>query len=141
MHQGAGERHLLPHAAGKSLAALVRVRLKAEPADQFARADFRRLCLDAPKAGDEFEILERRELGDRIGERVDAADGDRAGVGTQQSGHHAQRGGLAGAVGADQRIEFAAVNGEVEGVDRRPVETLGEPAHRERDGTLGLADG
>ena len=135
----------------------MRVRLEAEPADQFARAHFRGLCLDAPKAGDEFEIFERRELvvdhrlvrqpggdllgGDRIGERVDAADGDRAGVGTQQAGHHAQRRGLAGAVGADQRIEFAAVDGEVERVDGRPVETLGEPAHRERDGTMGLANG
>ena len=62
VHQRAGERHLLPHAAGKSLAALMCVRLEAEPADQFARARFRRLRVDAPEPGDEFEILERREL-------------------------------------------------------------------------------
>ena len=40
VHQRAGERHLLPHAAGKAFAALMRVRLEAEPADQFARARF-----------------------------------------------------------------------------------------------------
>ena len=62
VHQRAGERHLLPHALGKSLAALMRVRLKSEPVDQFARTRFRSCGVDAPEPGDEFEIFERREL-------------------------------------------------------------------------------
>ena len=70
-------------------------------------------------------------------ERVDALDRDRAGVGLEQPGHHAQGRRLAGAIGADQRVEFAAVNGEIERVDRGPVEALAKPANRERDGTLG----
>ncbi len=133
----------------------MRVRFEAEPADQFARARFRRLCLDAPEPGDEFEIFERRELvvdhrlvrqpggdllgGDRTAERVDAVDDDRAGVGPQQAGHHAQGGGLAGAVGTDQHVEFAAIDGEIERVDRGPLEAFGEPAHRERDRAIVLA--
>src|SRR5262249_23826928 len=63
---------------------------------------------------------------------------DRAGVGTQQPNHHAQGGGLAGAVGADQRIELAAIDGEIERVDGWPVEALGEPPRCERDWTLSL---
>ena len=35
-----------------------------------------------------------------------------------------KRRGLAGAVGPEQRIEFAAANGEIEPVDRGAVETL-----------------
>ena len=132
----------------------MRVRLEAEPADQFACARFRRLCLDTPEPRDEFEILEGRELvvdhrlvrqpggdllgGNRIGQRIDAIDGDRAGVGPQQPGHHAQGRGLAGAIGADQHIEFAAIDGEIERIDRGPVEALGEPANRERDGAFYL---
>ena len=112
-------------------------------------ARFGRARLDAPEPGDEFEIFERRQLvvdhrlvgqpggdllgGDRIGERVDAVDADRAGVGPQQPDHHAQRRGLAGAVRPDQRVELAAIDGEVERVDRGPVETLAQPAQRERD--------
>ncbi len=47
VHQRAGERHLLAHALGEALAALVRVRREAEPVDQLARArlgDRRRRC-------------------------------------------------------------------------------------------------
>ena len=44
--------------------------------------------------------------------------------GRSKPDHHAQRRRLAGAVGAEQRIEFAAVDGEIERVDRRPVEAL-----------------
>ena len=56
--------------------------------------------------------------------RVDAEDRDRAGVGLQQPGHHAQRRGLAGAVRAEQRVEFAGANREIERIDRRAVKTL-----------------
>src|SRR5476651_770533 len=70
-------------------------------------------------------------------ERVNAVDDDRTGVGPQQSGHHAQGSGFAGAVGTDQHVEFAAIDGEVERIDRGPVEALAEPANRERDGAIG----
>jgi len=62
--------------------------------------------------------------GDRILERIDAEDRDRAGVGPQEARNHAQSGGLASAVGADQGVEFTGVNCEVEAVDRRTVKTL-----------------
>ena len=45
--------------------------------------------------------------------------------GSQQAGHHAQSGGLAGAVGAKQRIKFAGSDGEIECIDRKAVKTLG----------------
>ena len=35
-----------------------------------------------------------------------------------------KRRGLAGAVGADQRIELAGADGEIERIDRRAVKTL-----------------
>ena len=59
--------------------------------------------------------------------------------GAQQAGDHAQCRGLASAVGADQRVEFAAIDGEIERVDRGAVEALGKPANRERDGPSGSA--
>ncbi len=155
VHERARERHFLLHAAGKSFAALMRVRLKAEPADQLARPRFGYAAFDAPEPGYEFEIFERGELvvdhrfvrqpgsdplgGDRIGQRVDAFDRDRAGVGTQQPDHHAQGGGLAGAVGADQRIELAAIDDEIDRVDGGAVETLGESARCQGDRTFCLA--
>jgi len=96
--------------------------------------------VDAPEAGDEFEIFQRRQLvvdhrlvgdpchdllgGDGIGERVDAQNGDRAGVGFEQAGDHPQGRGLAGAIGAEQGVKFACANGQVERVDRRAVKTL-----------------
>ena len=104
------------------------------------RGRFRNRGIDAPEAGDEFEIFQRRQLvvdhrlvrdprrhllgGDGIGERVDAEHRDRTGIGPQQAGHHAQRRGLAGAVGPEQRIEFAGSDGEIERVDREAVKTL-----------------
>ena len=49
---------------------------------------------------------------------------DRSGVGPRQPGHHAQRRGLAGAVGPDQRIELARLDGEIERIDREAIKTL-----------------
>ena len=49
VHQRAGERHLLPHALGEALAALVGVRREAEPADQFVRRALRRACGSMPQ--------------------------------------------------------------------------------------------
>ena len=79
--------------------------------------------IDAPEAGDESEIFQRRQLvvdhrlvgnpghdllgGDRVIQRIDPEYRYRSGVGPQQAGHHAQGRGLAGAVRPEQRIEFA----------------------------------
>ena len=130
------------------------MRREPEPVEQFAGARLGELRLDAPEAGDEFQIFLGRELvvghrlvgnpggetlgGDRIGERVDAGDADRARVGTQEPGDHAQGRGLAGAVGAEQRVELAGAHGEIEAVDRRAVEAFGEPADFE--GVVGVSD-
>ena len=78
---------------------------------------------------------------DRIGERVDAGDRDRAGVGTQQARDHAQRGGLAGAVRAEQAVELAGAHHEVEAVDGGAVEHFLEAADFERGERLVLVHG
>ena len=138
--QRAGQRHLLAHALGKSLAALVEMRRKAERDQKLMRASLRDFRLDAPEAGDEFEIFQRRQFvvdhrlvghprhhllgGDRFAQRVDAEYPDRSGVGPQQACDHAQRRGLAGTVGSDQGVELAGTDGEIECVDRGAVKTL-----------------
>ncbi len=145
VHQRAGERHLLPHAFGKSFAAFVGMRRELEPIQKLRGARSGNRRLDAPQPGDEFQIFARREffvdhrlVGDprhdpfrrnRIGERVDAAHANRAGVGAKQAGDHPQRRGLAGAVGADQRIKLAGTHRQVETVDRGAVEALDETAN------------
>ena len=53
---------------------------------------------------------------------------DRARVGPEQADDHAQRRGLAGAVRPEQRVELAGADREIEMIDRRAVERLGEPA-------------
>ena len=136
--QRAGQRHLLLHAARKTLAAGAGVVGEAERRQKLVGArlgDFRR---HAPEAGDEFEIFDRGKLviehglvrqpgghalgGDRVAQGVDPEDRDFAGIGRQQAGHHAQRRRFAGAVGAEQRVEFARPDRQVEVVDRRLAE-------------------
>ena len=144
VHQRAGERHLLAHPLGEALAALVGVAAEFEPVEQLMGARLGGVGVDAPQPGDEGEIFERRELvvdhrlvrdprhhplgRDRIGERIDAEDRNRAGIGPQQPDHHFQGRGLAGAVGAEQRIELARAHAQVEVLDHRPVEALGQAA-------------
>ena len=144
VNERAGERHLLAHALGKCFATLARMRAEPEPAEQILRACLRQPWLDAPQPGDEFQIFLRRELVvdhrlvgypgdhalgfDRIGERVDAGDMDRAGVRPDQTGDHAQRRGLAGAIWAKQRIELAGADAQIEAIDRRALEALDEAA-------------
>ena len=68
-------------------------------------------------------------IGSRRG--VDAEDRDGAGIGLQQAGDHAEDGGLAGAVGAEQGVELAGPHLEVEVVDDRAVEALVEAGNIE----------
>ena len=145
VHQRAGERHLLAHALGKPLAALIGMGGEIEPIEQLACA---RLCASSgstphsPATNSRYSsrrelVVDHRLVGDprhdplrrdRIGERIDAGDADRAGVGPRQPGDHAQRRGLAGAVRSEQRIKLAGAHGEVETVDRRAVEAFDEAA-------------
>ena len=74
------------------------------------------------------ELLQQPVIRDRIAERVDSGKMDAARVGAQQSRHHAERRRLARAVGAHERVELAAPDDKVEMIDRRPLETLDEPA-------------
>jgi len=62
VHQRAGQRHFLLHAAGKCFAALMGMRLETEPTDQLACARLGDARVDPPEPGDEFEIFKRREL-------------------------------------------------------------------------------
>jgi hypothetical protein len=157
VHQRTGERHLLAHALGKALAALIGMAGEIEPIEQFLRAHLRQRRLDAPQPGDEFQIFLRRELvvdhrlignprhhplrRHRIGECIDAGDMDRAGVRPHQSRDHAQRRGLAGAVRAEQRIEPAGTHGEVETVDRRALEAFHQAADFESEWRRGSKHG
>ena len=140
VHERARERDLLAHALGKSFASLVQMRLQPQRNQQAMRRRFGDGGIDTPEAGDEFKIFQRGQLvvdhrfirdpcrhllgGDGIAERVDAEYRDRSGIGLQQASHHPQRRGLAGAVGADQRIELAGANGEIERIDREAIETF-----------------
>src|SRR6266545_2346353 len=63
-----------------------------------------------------------------VGADVDARDAGAAGVGLEQGGEHADEGGLAGAVGAEQAVDAAGRDGEAEAVQRADLaEVLGEP--------------
>jgi hypothetical protein len=99
------------------------MRLEAKRGQEVVRRGLRNGGIDAPEAGDEFEIFQRRQLvinhrlvrdprhhllgGDGIRERVNAEHCHRSGIGPRQACHHPQRRGLAGAVRPDQRIELA----------------------------------
>ena len=127
----------------------MRVRKQIEPVQELMRARRGELRRDVPQAGDEFEIFLRRQLvvdhrfvgnprhhvlgANRIGQRIDAGDADRAGVGAKKPCDHAQCRGLAGTVGPEQRIEFAGAHREIEMVDRGPVKALDQAADLERE--------
>ena len=65
--------------------------------------------------------------------RVDTRDGDRAAVGLEQARDHRERGRLAGAVRADQAVERAGGDRQVDALDRaRVAEALRDAADDER---------
>src|SRR6266542_501787 len=69
-----------------------------------------------------------------VGADVDAGDAGAAGIWLQQGGEHADEGGLAGAVGAEQAVDAARRDGKGEAVQRADLaEDLDEP--------LGVDDG
>jgi hypothetical protein len=154
VHQGTGEGDLLQHALGKAAAEFVGVRAKAEPIDQFVGGAFGAVRLHLPETGDEFEIFERGQAiidhgfvgnpghealgGDGIGQGIDAENGNGAAVGFEKTRDHTQNGGLAGAVGAEQGIEFARLDRQVDALDHRAVERLGETGNGKGGGHGGL---
>ena len=72
---------------------------------------------------------------------IDAEDRDVAGVGLQQPGDHPERRRLAGAVGAEQRVELAGADGKIEPVDGRAVEAFRQAAHVKRGRGMVLVHG
>ena len=81
--------------------------------------------LQAAEAFVEAEVVGQHAdpgLGCRgIGPDVEALDADQAGVGAQQPGHHPDRGGLAGTIGADQAVEAAGRDRQVDAGDGHVV--------------------
>jgi len=116
------------------------MRLEPKRDQKLARRPFRYPGIDTPEAGDEGQIFQRGQLvidhrlvgypcrdllgGNGIGERVDPEHRHRAGIRPEQARHHAQRRGLAGAIGSEQRVEFARTYREIERVDREAIKTL-----------------
>ncbi len=149
MDQGAGKHGLLLHAPRESLAAVVSIVPQAENLEQVFGPLSRDRRFDIPEAGDELEILPNRELvveqrlvgkpgdhalgRDRISTRVDIEQADLARIRIKQAGDHAQRCGLAGAVGAEQGIEFPAPDLETDAIHGLLAAiALGEAAHLQR---------
>ena len=135
--QRTGQHELLSHAAREGLATLRRMRHEAERVEQPGRFGACVRGVHVPQRRDQLQVLDRRQLvvqhrfvghvrDDPLGllrrpGQVDAEDRDCAAVGREQAGDHPQRGGLARAVRAEQRIELAGRDGEVEAVDRGAV--------------------
>ena len=144
---GAERQTLLP-AARQFAGQLLLAAGEAEPLDRRARG--RNGLGDAVDAADEFQVLAHREVLverellrhvadlalDHVGLRADvvAEAGAGALVGREQAAQHADGGGLAGAVGAEEAVDRAALDlhGQV-AHHRAPVETLGQALHVDDD--------
>ena len=107
---------------------------QAEGVEQLGRrAPWPALLLEPEQPGEQDQVLaagqvlvDRGELAreaDRAADRVGLGDHvvpedlGLARVGLEQRGEHADRGGLAGAVGAEHAVDRAATNGEIDAVD------------------------
>jgi hypothetical protein len=76
--------------------------------------------------------------GDRIVRRVAPEEADRARLRLDQAQQHAQRGGLAGAVGTQEAVHVADRHGQVDRIDHRTVTVvLGQPPDLDRRRQLG----
>src|SRR4051812_42003219 len=72
------------------------------------------LLVDEWPVGDESELRLRRQ---RILGEIDSRQVDRSRSRLQNSGDHAQRGRLAGAIGAEESEQLAIGNAQINGVD------------------------
>ena len=134
MQERRGEADLLAHASRVVSDELVRTALEAEHLEELGRPTLDLGGNDAtyePDIGEQLaagEAFEQVEIvGQHAHERTDrgrvrpdrrAANGDRAGVRTLQSGDGAQQRRLAGAVRTDQPGEAASRQGQRDAVDR-----------------------
>src|SRR5690606_19885448 len=124
--------------------------VKLEPAQKIVSGGGGSTGIDVPEPGRELEILERRQLSvkqridrqegedairrARIGCDVMAHDPDLALVGAQQARDDAQRRRLACAVRAEQGMQLAGRDREIEAVDGvNVIERLCEAAYFERE--------
>jgi hypothetical protein len=117
-------------AAGQRRARPVPEALEVHPGEQLPAAGRGVGPADAVEAGLVDDLLAGARLGeagaalgdvadppadaDRVLEQVAAGDGGRAGGGAQQRRQHAQGGGLAGAVGAEEADDLAGVDVQVD---------------------------
>ena len=133
------QRDLLPVALGVGAALLGRVELEA--LDQLLAAG---RVEAAAQAAEQVDRLAAGEVGpqvdvaghvgepavelDGVGPRVAAQQADLAGVGAQEAEQDADGGRLAGAVGTEEAVHLARLDGQVEPVERAHVaEGLDEP--------------
>jgi type IV pilus assembly protein PilA len=151
----AAERHLLFHAAGKTLDGVVAFFPEAEGLKQFFGAGLAGGRGEIPERGDELEVFERAEFAVEDGVVGDVSERPFGGGGvfaqrspfneyltsvrSQKAGDHADGGGFAGAVGTEERVEQAARHAEIKAIDGLGVaETFAEAARFAReDGGLG----
>ncbi len=133
-HQRTGQVEPAPHAAGVGLRRPVGGIGEVEPLEQLARPIAGPGLAQAVEPADHLEVLVAgqvlvdrgvlpRETDPRadaggVLQHVDAGDRGTACVGLDQRGQHPHGGGLAGAVGAEQRQHLALRNGEVEALER-----------------------
>jgi hypothetical protein len=134
VHQAERDVEPAALAAGQRGARPVPEALEVEAAEQLPAAGGGVRLADAVEAGLVEELLAGAGLrqaaaalgdvadpaadADRVFEEVVAGDGGRPGGGPQQRGEHAQRGRLAGAVGAEEADDLAGVDVEVDTADR-----------------------
>src|SRR5258706_1061280 len=148
LDERARQRQLLAHAARETLDQL-RAIGQAQPFEELRRAAARGRGIEAPESPHELEILHRKQL--PVGKRVVGKEGQHAlrilgmrqhvvshdahgaCIGPEQSRNDAKRRRLPRAVRAEDRMELALRDRDVEAIDRGlPVEALDEPADLER---------
>src|SRR5216683_1062213 len=131
--QGAGDGSLLLHAGGKLVAAAVAEGVHVQAIEDDVEALLEGGFVETVEAAKIFDELLGGEAGVERGgggkkadvganffgmlDNVVAADEGGAVGGLQDGGEHAQGGGLAGAVGAEQAVDLAGLAGEADVID------------------------
>src|SRR5216684_2711890 len=138
--QGAGNGGFLLHAGGKLVAAAVAEAVHVQAVEDFVEALFEGGFIKTVEAAEVFDELLGGEAGIKRGgggkkadvgahflgmlDDVVAADEGGAVGGFQDGGEHAQGGGFAGAVGAEQAVDAAGLAAETDIVDGANLSAL-----------------
>ena len=139
----ASQRQFLLHAARKAFAAAVALVPQGQALQQGFGARFGVSSRHVPQAGDEGQILDGCQLvvqqglvgqpGDqalgsnRIGQRIHPEHADIPGVRAGEARNHPERCRLAGAIGAQQRIDLPGRHDEIEAIhSQKAVKGLGQ---------------